>query len=118
MRIDVQVRSGIPRLTDELRRQGSRIVRKAAFDIDARTKINIVGYEAVDTGFMLNSVRSESVGPLEAQSVVGAEYGPYVHDGANGREARPFQDDAVLDVAPAFEQAVKDLFDRANRTVP
>jgi hypothetical protein len=119
VRIEATVRSGIPALTDALRGEGSQIVRKATFDVSARTKVNIAQkYQAVDTAFMLNSVGERIVSPFEGESYVGAEYGPYVHNGANGREPRPFQDDAVEEVMPTFERAVEGLFDKANRSVP
>ncbi len=87
-----------------------QVVDAVGFDIERRTKENIVLMEAVDTGNMLNSAAYDGNGNMR----VTADYAAAVHDGhelANGNfvPGRPFLRKAVI-------EAVADLPDELDVT--
>lgn len=111
MSVSMVVRSNdLPRIARELPDEAHRVVAKVAADIEAHAKRNIVMMGAVDTSNLLNSVRHDLLGPVEALVSVGASYGIYVHEGTvRYPHPRPFLRNAVEEVTPGFNAAVAAL---------
>lgn len=105
----------------------SQVIRKAAFDIQAKAQ----GSAPVDTGFLKNSIYTvtsdssnygnagslpkgasllpEIPGPPDAHTAyvaVGANYGIYVEMGTRHMPPKPYLDPAVETVRPSFESAM------------
>jgi HK97 gp10 family phage protein len=113
IRADVQVTDNTAIATRQLRRQLGAVVRKAAFDVEARAKLKA----PVDTGHLRNSISVRTGGQiggdggaldaLSAEVVATAEYAAYVELGTNRHKAQPFMEPAAEEVRPQFEEAVK-----------
>lgn len=101
---------GLDRLLRDLPKEADAVVRKAAFDIEARAKRKA----PVDTGALRNSIAvvDETRGDAEAEVNVGAEYGAYVELGTVDRAAKPYLAPAVEAVRPGFEKAMESLMKR------
>lgn len=91
-------------LASRLRPQVSQIIRKAAFDVEARSKELV----PVDTGALQNSIQSEMTGDLSAVVAVGMEYAPYVEYGTSRSAAQPYLTPAADAVRPGLEAAIQD----------
>lgn len=98
----ITLTSRLPAVSDEIRRQVSQVVRKAAFDVEANAKV----LAPVDTGALRASIQTTVTGELSAEVSVGAEYGPHVEYGTVHAGAQPFLTPAVDLVGPEFTQAV------------
>lgn len=70
----------IRRHTDELPARAQLVTEKTGFDLEARTKANIVAVGAVDTGFLLGSVGVD-IGPLSLDCGPTADYGDIIERG-------------------------------------
>lgn len=116
----------LPEFSAEMHRTVSRLVRKAAFDIEADAKTRA----PVDTGFLRNSIYvrthdqstydgssgeqmlSEVNAPaddLNAYVAVGANYGLYVEMGTSHMAAQPYLGPAADFVRPEFLEAMRRL---------
>lgn len=84
---------GLDQLIEELPEQADAAVRAIALDVEAEAKRRA----PVDTGYLRNSIhmRDPKRGDFEAQVDVDADYGIYVHEGAQGRRPVPFLEQAV-----------------------
>jgi phage gpG-like protein len=80
----------------------SGVVRGACFQIEGRTKTNIVGHGLVDTGNLLNSWFVDFDGPLVGYVGTAVHYAPYHEYGTWALPARPFLVPAVNDTEPWF----------------
>ena len=89
-----------------LEARASAVVAKTALDVEARAKTNA----PVDTGFLRNSIATETNG-LTATVSVGAEYAVYQEYGTRFQAAQPFLIPAVEVVRPAFYEAMRQLFE-------
>lgn len=107
---------GLDRLLRELPRESDQVVRKAAFDIEAKAKQKA----PVDTGFLRNSIAmvDTDAGDGQAEVVVGADYGTYVEFGTSSREAQPYMTPAVEAVRPQFEKGLAALVKRLGNGGP
>lgn len=115
-------RNGLPKLQQKVAGGGggSEILDKIMFDIERRTKENIVMMGAVDTGNMLNtthSVPNNPNGPNTREVRVPAEYAAYVHDGYAREDGgtvagRPFMAQAVAEVEKEVGQIAKGIINR------
>lgn len=65
----------------------------------------------VDTGFLRASIQARTVGPLEAEVAVGAEYGHHVEYGTRRQAAQPYLTPAVESERPRFEARIKKAVD-------
>ncbi len=65
---------------------------------------------AIDTGFLVNSIRMEPAGDLTAYVNVGADYGPHLEYGTVHMAARPFLLPAMTSEEPAFVRRMEGLF--------
>ena len=95
----------------DIHRQACQVVEKAARDIEANASTNCVAMGAVDTGNLLNSIAGQA---LKADNsawrvYAGAEYAAYVNYGTRTMGARPFFTDAVDQVRPVFNAAMRQL---------
>ncbi|HLH22445.1 MAG TPA: HK97-gp10 family putative phage morphogenesis protein [Chloroflexota bacterium] len=125
--------AGLQAFRDSLHDRADEVIRKAAFDVEARAK----QAAPIDTGALRNSIytrtrkesgygaaRSAAQGAngqarmlpeherpddLAAVVAVGAEYGVYVELGTRRMGARPFLGPAAEAVRPAFVEAMKAL---------
>jgi HK97 gp10 family phage protein len=97
----------LPEITAALRPRASQIVRKTASDIEAHAKAVV----PVDTGNLKNSIQTEMESDLTAVVSTGVEYAPYVEYGTHKMAPRPYLGSAAEAVKPAFEAAMKALFE-------
>lgn len=119
----------LPQISEQLARAASQIVRKAAFDIQARA----ASTAPVDTGLLRSSIYvetsdSSSYGrgvtgdkgdmlpevspPQDDQTAivaVGANYGLYVEMGTRHSPAQPYLVPAVMAIKESFERAMSKL---------
>lgn len=99
----------LKRIGDETQPMAEAAVAKAAHDLEAQGKANIVSMGAVDTGAMLNSTSADISG---LQAIVGptTNYAVYVHEGTwkNGGP-RPFMSNAADTVEPQFLAAMQQI---------
>lgn len=81
----------------------SQVVQKTALDIQAGAQQRA----PVDTGFLKNSIHTEpGESDLEAQIVVGADYGIYQEFGTRFMPPHPYLIPAVEAARPGFEAAL------------
>lgn len=125
------IRNNLPRVQAAIRRAGINTLRNAADRILREAKRNIVVFDAIDTGNMLNSgyIRTNTLdgwpstvefpglrlpppkGELDIQVNFAASYSVWVHDGTAFVTARPFLNNAVETVQPHL----KTMFQRSLR---
>lgn len=113
MRIDarVEVKDFLPR-DGEVRKALSAAIRKAAFDVEGRAKVNA----PVDTGALRNSIQAKAeAGALEAEVVTGIEYAIHQEFGTGRMAAQPFMIPAADAVRPDFEKAVAAVLRQLGR---
>lgn len=92
-----------------------RIIRAQALQSVDDTMTNIVKYDAIDTGNMLNSPRDHEAGHLarevtvSAQSKQGAPYPAFVNYGTRFMPARPFFSDMIATAEKEFPERFRNL---------
>jgi HK97 gp10 family phage protein len=91
----------IPRLP----KGASKIVRKTAFTIEAKGKINC----PVLTGALRNSIQTRVETDEKATIGTPLEYAPYVHDGTSRMEGRPFLTQAADEEKKNFQNDLRNL---------
>lgn len=116
----VILRDRLPQIKASLKRAGLRTLRDGGDRILRQAKRNIVSYDAVDTGNMLNSGYIRTLdydgwpstimfpgmrlppprNEFEIQINFAASYSFWVHDGTALVQARPFLMDAVGEIGP------------------
>ena len=111
MSISVSLTLHTERVKGLVRERCERVVGRTTTELEAATKVRIAAVGAVDTGNMLGTVNSESLG-LEGTVHVPAPYSLFVHEGyhlvAWGHEThryipgRPFLRQAADIVRPGF----------------
>jgi HK97 gp10 family phage protein len=88
-------------------------VKKAALALEAQEKAKIVQDDAVDTGFMLNSVQAQPENDMTWIVGNGAEYSRHVNYGTHRMPARNFVESSVAIIKPQFfdnvEKAIKSI---------
>ena len=97
-------------LSGGLKAKEQAVLDKAAFDVEALWKENIVAKGVVDTGAYLNSVHA-GPGENEHQRIIsdGVEYGVYQEFGTVAVPARPCATPAVAEVEKGFAKAFEEL---------
>lgn len=99
------------RKADGMDSRTSMIVRKAAFDIEARAK----QLAPVRTGFLRNSIGAKFTGQgfrlYSAEVVAEAFYASYVEHGTSRMAPRPFMGPALDAVMPGFVAAMAAVAD-------
>lgn len=91
--------------------KAEKVLDKAARDVEAGWKDNIVQKNVVDTGAYLNSVHVEaSHPPLERTIADGVEYGIYQEYGTKRFPARPCATPAVERIRAGLRDAFKAVF--------
>ena len=105
--------SGLDEMTREMPGMADKFVRATALDVEATAK----RLAPVDTGLLRNSIRMDDPvrGDAQADVVVGAEYGIYVHEGAQGRKPRAFLADALRQVEGRSEGRLQELARRMEK---
>ena len=97
----IVVKNMSKRVAQQLPGEIDRIIRAQALQSVDDTMTNIVKYDAIDTGNMLNSVRDHEAGHLAREVVVsaqaegGAPYPAFVNYGTRFMPARPFFSDMI-----------------------
>lgn len=99
----VKLESRIPRISKGIETLAGQVVRKTAFDLEARAK-QIV---PVDTGFLKGSITTTQTGPLSATVGTPAEYAAYVELGTTTQTPQPYLGPAAEAVRPGFEAAFR-----------
>lgn len=97
----------LPELRGQLRQRASQVVRKAAFDIEARAKQVV----PVRTGNLKNSIQTTMESDLTAVVGTAVEYAPYVELGTRKMAPRPYLGPAAEAVRPSFEAAMRSLLE-------
>lgn len=95
----------LPEMSAQLRERTSQLVRKTAFDVEARAKAIV----PVRTGNLKNSIQTDFENDLTAVVGTAVEYAPYVEFGTSKRPPRPYLAPAAEAVRPAFIAAAKEL---------
>lgn len=105
-------------IADGMEAAADVVVRKTAFDLEARIKANIQAQGLVDTGNYLNSWQTEHGAPGQATVYSAVVYGPRLNYGFHGvdalgrnyaQAARPHVEPAVDAVYPSFVAAMAQL---------
>src|SRR5690242_18761686 len=96
----VQFKNNLPRVTSRLPKGASQVVRKTAFTIEAKGKINC----PVLTGALRNSIQTTVESDMKATVGTPLEYAPYVHDGTRHMEGRPFLTQAADEERKNFQK--------------
>lgn len=95
-----------PRIAAALPEKTSQVVRKVAFDIEAHAKIRV----PKDTHALENSISTEvEDGGLTAIIAPHMEYATYVEFGTKRISAQPYMIPAAEAVAPAFQEAMRQM---------
>jgi hypothetical protein len=114
------------KIAESIKPACSQVVRKVALDAQANIQAQIVANNQIDTGFMLNSVYTqtsdgstykggenalpETARPskeTEAHIAVGANYAVHQNYGTRFLPPRPFWEPGIERTRPGFEQAMK-----------
>ena len=124
-KFDIQIlQNRMPKVRESIRAAGLKTLRDGGDRILRQAKRNIVGYDAIDTGNMLNSgyIRTSNYdgwpstimfpglrlpppkNELEIQVNFAASYSVWVHEGTAFFQGRPFLQDAVNEVIPFIRQ--------------
>lgn len=109
MTIKTKYVTRVPSVKREMEMKASALVRWGAFALQGYIRVQIIGFGAVDTGFMLGSVSVNILGTKRALVYVGADYGHFVNNGTSKMAARPFFDTGVSMFVPQWQAAVKSL---------
>jgi hypothetical protein len=103
----------LPRIDASFPDRVNRGIRKQVLISEGDAKVNIVKYDAIDTGNMLGSVRGEMTGFQSGQVTVSAESGkgyPYpaaVNFGTIHMAPRPFWSDMEAKAESEFADTVR-----------
>lgn len=98
-------KSRIPQTKNQTHKQLSALVRKAAFQIEAKAKM----LAPVDTGHLRRSIQTAFEGELAAVVFVAAEYGIYIELGTRRMRAQPFLLPAAEEVIAKFGGELKQV---------
>lgn len=104
VRLDV---GPLKKLKDEMRPKAATIVKRTAFAVEGRAKINA----PVLTGALRNSLHAEPVNDLTWKVADGVLYGVFQEFGTSRMAAHPFLTPAIESQRQAFLDAMKELFE-------
>ncbi|HXF08992.1 MAG TPA: HK97-gp10 family putative phage morphogenesis protein [Candidatus Acidoferrales bacterium] len=99
------VSNRLPALQGQVRLRASQVVRKSAFDVEARAKTLV----PVRTGNLKNSIQTTMESDLTATVGTHVEYAPYVEFGVRRRAPRPYFGPAAEAVRPSFVAAMREI---------
>lgn len=99
----VVVENRFPQIADALAYDADLLVRKAAMDIEAHSKMRA----PVDTGILRGSIQAAAVAPKHWRVTVGAEYGIYLEYGTRFMAPQPYFQPAIDTVWPSFQSAMR-----------
>jgi HK97 gp10 family phage protein len=98
-----------PEIAAKLPKETSAVVRKTAFDVEARAKMVV----PVDTGALKNSITTEMQGDMTAIVAPHTEYAVFVEYGTSrGSPAQPYMTPAAEAMQAPFERAMTQLLNR------
>src|SRR5688500_16800518 len=95
-------KNDLPRIASRINKALSNLVRKHAFQIEAKSKL----LAPVDTGLLRNSVQT-TVNGLKATVGTNVEYAPYQEFGTRHQKGKPFLTPAADEQKKEFERDVK-----------
>lgn len=111
--MNVIVINDFPVISRELKKELGKIVRAATLKTGKLIADNIVIQDAVDTGYMLNTVeRHVDVKNLRGEITTDAEYFGFVNYGTVDQPARPFIEPSVDAARLDVEIALGGIFSR------
>lgn len=90
-------------------REVDALVRAQLLQSEADVKENVVKYDVIDTGNLLNSVAGRSTGQARGEVVSGAEYSAYQNFGTRFISGRPFFSDAIETARKEFPERFREL---------
>ena len=100
-----QSKNNLPRIGSQIDRALSELVRKTAFRIEGKAKVNC----PVLTGLLRNSIQTRIESPTKATVGTPVEYAPYVHDGTRHIKGRAFLTEAADTEGKDFQKDVRDI---------
>ena len=86
-----------------------RLVRAQLLQTEADVKENVVTYDVIDTGNLLNRVTSQATGEAQGEVRSEAEYSAYQNFGTRFIGGRPFFSDAIEVARDEFPARFRDL---------
>lgn len=109
--MEVVILDTFEEVTAALRPKLAKIVGASVFALEGAIKGNIRAVDAIDTGYMLNTVGVDFIrGDLEAEVNTYAEYWEHVNYGTASVAPRPFVEPAVDEVQARVDTALSQLF--------
>lgn len=87
---------------------------KAAHALEAQEKQKVIQDDAVDTGFMVNSIQAQQVDKFNWIVGNGAEYSPHVNYGTIHQPARNFVEYSVAIIGPQYIAAMNRLVEKSR----
>jgi HK97 gp10 family phage protein len=94
--------NNLPRITSQLQRALSELVRKTAFSIEAKAK----QLAPVDTGLLRNSITTNIESPTKATVGTNIEYAPYQEFGTRHQKGKAFLTPAADQEGADFQKNV------------
>jgi HK97 gp10 family phage protein len=101
----IQSKNNLPRITSQIERALSGLVKKTAFRIEAKAKQDC----PVDTGVLRNSIQTHVDNPVKATVGTPLDYAPYVHDGTRHIKGKAFLTEAADTEGAEFQKDVRDI---------
>jgi len=101
----VESKNNLPRISSQIERALSAVVRKAAFAIEAQAKT----LAPVDTGMLRNSIQTDIEGPLKATVGTNVEYGPYQEFGTRHQKGKAFLTPAADAEEKKFQSELEEI---------
>jgi hypothetical protein len=100
-----QSKNDLPGIASRLDRALSSVVKKTAFRIEGKAKIDC----PKDKGTLANSIQTKVESPTKATIGTPIEYAPYVHDGTRHMKGRAFLTEAADTEGADFAKDVRDI---------
>lgn len=110
MTVRMVVRSNLcPRVAQRFPAEVDRLVRAQLLQTEQDVIENVVKYDVIDTGNLMNRVESRSTGQAQGEVTSGAEYSAYQNFGTRFIAGRPFYSDAIEVARREFPERFRDL---------
>jgi HK97 gp10 family phage protein len=97
--------NNLTRISSQIDKALSQLVRKTALRIEAKAKQNA----PVDTGTLRNSIQTHVDSPTKATVGTAVEYADHVHEGTRHMKGRAFLTEAADTEGKDFERDVRDI---------
>lgn len=97
--------NNLPRLSTQIEKALSQLIRKTGFSIEARAKTLC----PVDTGRLRNSITTRIDGPLKVTVGTNVEYAQYQEFGTRHQKGKPFMTPAVDAEMKEFQKGLAQI---------